>query len=989
MDYLKTGSIVKERYEVLEIIGEGAFGAVYRVSDKSLHNKEWALKELIYDFDNQEDRELVFSTFQQESKILSTLKHKGIPEIADYFIENERAYLVMDIIPGKNLEKYLESRNLPLSDDEIIEVSLKLCDILKYLHNINPPVIFRDLKPSNIIIDDKGDISLIDFGIARIFQKEKLTDTLHMGTVGYASPEQYGKMGGTDNRSDLYSLGALMHYMATGKDPMKQAPFSFAPSLEANEKLNPGLSKIIEKLLQYKKEDRYQGIEELESDLEKIQQGITPEIITPEKKEELIEADKPKAKGKGRIIISIALLLILLSVLGYILHKKYYAKSKVWLHEQKYYSDGKKYLEIVSFDPPSGCPFNPKKVKKIVVKFNHPVNFDSLKRSIISIYPITSPKKSWLSEDNTVLELPVPHPDFEVAPKWVMFLNGVRDSRQQGLRKMVVYNFRNSKPSKKRFKHGDIVTIAKYEKKHGAGIFGNKNAMLKTMIYYLTYSDSYHPYQRMYFEKKSVLLDRCLCPVTLYDSEGKKWTSDSLKGKNTLLLIQRADGSIFSPDQMDIAKTARKFFSPEELKIIVCYISVDKSQLEYQQKEAGKDILVLSDLMGCRGPLFNSLVNSYNVLPLSFFINKKGIVKGVFTGLISVKGIIENAELLGAKTNLPSPDSKKLKDLKSLLKKSSDKYKAYTDIANLYEKAGNVYEASLNNYQALRYNNGEPEFRKKLYDRFYSWGMNKEAADLYLNGQPGKPEDSHNFYLAAKAGLRFGHPNYWGLSRVLLSFCNDSEHSNPDDGSIHPVFLTLFIKTVESQVERKMGYMDTAITEHTKRMLGVDRKIVDRIKKSKESYKNDPEPFRLASYYYRLKGDNKQAYKELEEAKKLKGFNDYDKAILAGLAAKTGHIKEAGVLAKESTKTTSSAPAHYALGMANLKSGNTKKAAGEFEKALSLEQWDPQYYYSYSKALTKLGKKQKAKEMLKFGKYISDLVESEGKANIMGSGSLY
>ena len=173
MEYHKPGDIIKDRYEIVEILGEGAFGAVYRVKDKTLHEKEWAMKELGCDFDSEEDKKVSFATFQQESKILSNLKHPGIPDIADYFIDNERAYLIMEVIQGKNLDDYLESRKLPLNEDEIYEITGKLCEILRYLHTLNPPVIFRDLKPSNIMMDDSGKLSLIDFGIARVFSERE------------------------------------------------------------------------------------------------------------------------------------------------------------------------------------------------------------------------------------------------------------------------------------------------------------------------------------------------------------------------------------------------------------------------------------------------------------------------------------------------------------------------------------------------------------------------------------------------------------------------------------------------------------------------------------------------------------------------------------------------------------------------------------------------------------------------------------------------
>jgi WD40 repeat protein len=166
--------------------------------------------------------------FNREVSLLSSLRHQSLPEIRDTFTDPEHWYVVMDFIAGATLEEYFQSRaeaRLPLR--EVLEIGLQLCDVLKYLHESEPPIIFRDLKPSNIMRTPQGRIYLIDFGIARLFSPGKLKDTMPFGSPGYAAPEQYGRAQ-TTPQADLYSLGALLHHLLTGADPA-ESPFRFAP----------------------------------------------------------------------------------------------------------------------------------------------------------------------------------------------------------------------------------------------------------------------------------------------------------------------------------------------------------------------------------------------------------------------------------------------------------------------------------------------------------------------------------------------------------------------------------------------------------------------------------------------------------------------------------------------------------------------------------------------------------------------------------------
>jgi serine/threonine protein kinase len=238
-------TLINGRYQLEMRVGQGGMGAVYKALDTRFNNRPIAVKEMsrsgLSTLQVQEAEE----AFERESRILSDLLHPNLPRIYDHFTENERSYLVMDFIEGRTLEDYLEKANgSPLPLDQVIEWAEQICDVLIYLHNHQPPIIFRDLKPSNVMISESGHIYLIDFGIARIFKPGQSHDTIALGSPGFAAPEQYGKAQSSP-RSDIYSLGALLHCLLTGIDPSEQ-PFFFKPASQ----LNPAVPLILEQLLQ-------------------------------------------------------------------------------------------------------------------------------------------------------------------------------------------------------------------------------------------------------------------------------------------------------------------------------------------------------------------------------------------------------------------------------------------------------------------------------------------------------------------------------------------------------------------------------------------------------------------------------------------------------------------------------------------------------------------------------------------------------------------
>ena len=215
------------RYVILRRVGGGGMGAVYHAADNRIPGKTWAIKEMSdAAITNPLEKEQALVAFRQEAMLLAHLDHPNLPNVTDHFTEGGKQYLVMDFVEGETLTERLEREGGgPLPVDDVLHWSRQLCDVLAYLHSQSPPIIFRDLKPGNVMVTPDGTVKLIDFGIARLFKPGKRTDTAFFGTAGYAPKEQYGK-GQTDARSDVYALGATLHHLLTGKDPVDH-PFDF------------------------------------------------------------------------------------------------------------------------------------------------------------------------------------------------------------------------------------------------------------------------------------------------------------------------------------------------------------------------------------------------------------------------------------------------------------------------------------------------------------------------------------------------------------------------------------------------------------------------------------------------------------------------------------------------------------------------------------------------------------------------------------------
>ena len=227
-------------------------------------NKTWAVKEV------RKDGVLDFEAVRQglivETDMLKKLKHSHLPSIIDV-IENEDSFvIVMDYIEGNSLSSALQEYGAQ-SQENVIEWAKQLCDVLGYLHSRTPAIIYRDMKPANVMLKPDGNITLIDFGTAREYKEKNLADTTCLGTIGYAAPEQFGGMGQTDARTDIYCLGATLYHLVTGHNP-SEPPYEIKPIREINPSLSSGLERIILKCVQRNPEDRYQSCAELMYDLE-------------------------------------------------------------------------------------------------------------------------------------------------------------------------------------------------------------------------------------------------------------------------------------------------------------------------------------------------------------------------------------------------------------------------------------------------------------------------------------------------------------------------------------------------------------------------------------------------------------------------------------------------------------------------------------------------------------------------------------------------
>jgi len=246
-----------DTYEIKGLIGKGGMSTVYLAEHKRLHTR-WAVKEVL--------KKGVQFDFLAESNILKRLQHPMLPRIVDIFEDADSIRIVEDFVEGITLEELLK-REKKVDEAQGLQWFRDLCGVLRYLHTQQPhPIIYRDMKPSNVMLQPDGTLKLIDFGIAREYKQESAADTTYIGTKGYAAPEQFGKAQ-TDARTDIYALGVTMYHLLTGKSPY-EPPYEFVPVRQLVPGLSHGIEYILNKCVRPEPADRYQSIDELLDDLD-------------------------------------------------------------------------------------------------------------------------------------------------------------------------------------------------------------------------------------------------------------------------------------------------------------------------------------------------------------------------------------------------------------------------------------------------------------------------------------------------------------------------------------------------------------------------------------------------------------------------------------------------------------------------------------------------------------------------------------------------
>ncbi len=266
---LQPGDMLQKRYKIVGPLGAGGFSSVYSARDMRFPNvtKLIAVKEMVISTPDPQMRALTIKSFEREASMLAMLDHAAIPDVSDYFTEGDRSYLILELIRGKDLDEWLEHQTDYLDQETAIEWAIQVCDALYHLHSQKPqPIVFRDVKPSNIMLDHRGRMRLSDFGIAKVFgMGDKGT---MIGTEGYSPPEQY--RGQAEPAGDIYALGATMHHLLTRQDPRLEPPFTFAerPISKVNPHVTPAFEEIIMRCLAYDPKDRFPDAKALKDALE-------------------------------------------------------------------------------------------------------------------------------------------------------------------------------------------------------------------------------------------------------------------------------------------------------------------------------------------------------------------------------------------------------------------------------------------------------------------------------------------------------------------------------------------------------------------------------------------------------------------------------------------------------------------------------------------------------------------------------------------------
>jgi len=269
---LRPAALFAQRYRILGKVGEGGFGVIYKAEDIEHHRRLVAIKQI--NLRTLSPREMIQATdsYNREVRLLPQLHHDCIPRIYDYVTDPDHWYIVMDFIEGQTLEdKLKQARGGRLSTQRVLEIGIALCDVLGYLHAQRPPIIFRDVKPANIMLTKTGRLYLIDFGIARQYAPDRTRDTGSLGSPGYAAPEQYGKAQ-TTAQTDIYGLGATLQTLLTGKEPLELAASSDKQVRKIHRRIPRKLQPLLQHMLEQEASQRPQNMDEVKQSLHRFEE---------------------------------------------------------------------------------------------------------------------------------------------------------------------------------------------------------------------------------------------------------------------------------------------------------------------------------------------------------------------------------------------------------------------------------------------------------------------------------------------------------------------------------------------------------------------------------------------------------------------------------------------------------------------------------------------------------------------------------------------
>lgn len=315
--FMPANNLLNQRYRVIRVAGKGGMGTVYIGKDTHLGNRLVAIKEMSQSGLSPSERLAAARNFKREAHLLAGLQHPHLPSIYDHFAENQRWYLVMSFVNGQTLNNYLQAKGSRLAIEEVLEIGIVLCNVLSYLHTRKTPIIFRDLKPSNIMRTIDGHIYLIDFGVARFFKPGLTKDTSKYGTSGYAPPEQYGTAQ-TTPRSDIYSLGVTLHQLLSGYEPAN-SPFRLPPLQQILPTAPVRLVTLITQMLNLEEQNRPASAAIVKRELQSIASSINSTLPLPISVDVPPSSSRPTKRRKGLLATLIIAGIIVIATMSYFL----------------------------------------------------------------------------------------------------------------------------------------------------------------------------------------------------------------------------------------------------------------------------------------------------------------------------------------------------------------------------------------------------------------------------------------------------------------------------------------------------------------------------------------------------------------------------------------------------------------------------------------------------------------------------------------------